>query len=225
MLTPAMEDYLKTIYQLQHEGEAEPVSTSALAGRLAIRNASVTGMLKKLSSLRPSLVDYEPYAGVTLSPEGERKALEIIRHHRLIESFLNQKLGYTWDKVHAEADRLEHAISEDLEDHLAAALENPRTDPHGEPIPDRDGHIEQPATTPLSEQEAGATVVIQRVAARDPELLRYLQSLGLNLNTRIEVTGREPFNGPTYVRLVEAPEKTCALGQEVSGSIFVIPVH
>jgi DtxR family Mn-dependent transcriptional regulator len=195
-------------------------------------------MLKKLSAANPSLVVYEPYGGVTLTPDGERKALEVIRHHRLIECFLNQALGYTWDEVHAEAERLEHVISEELEERIAAHLGHPRLDPHGDPIPDREGNVVILATQRLSELSPGQTAVVQRVSSRDPELLRYLDTLGLTLDAHLEVMEKGPFNGPLMIRVtgghaglsdVRSPgqvtqlsERIHALGREVTDQVFVI---
>jgi len=230
MISAATEDYLKAIYQIQQEQGHEPVNTTALAARLGVAGASVTGMLKKLSAANPSLVIYEPYGGVTLTPDGERKALEVIRHHRLIESFLIQALGYSWDEVHAEAERLEHVISEELEERIAAHLGHPRLDPHGDPIPDREGNVVALETLPLTGLNPGQTAIVQRVSSRSPELLRYLDSLGLTIDARLEVVEKGPFNGPLQIRLIgrypgrvaAPPETVHALSREVTDQVFVI---
>jgi len=230
MITSASEDYLKAIYQIQQERGREPVNTTALAARLGVAGASVTGMLKKLSAANPSLVIYEPYGGVTLTPDGERKALEVIRHHRLIESFLIQALGYSWDEVHAEAERLEHVISEELEERIAAHLGHPRLDPHGDPIPDREGNVVALETLTLTRLIPGQAATVQRVSSRSPELLRYLDSLGLTIDARLEVVEKGPFNGPLQIRLIgrsagrvtSPPEAVYALSREVTDQVFVI---
>lgn len=217
----SVEDYLKAIYQLQEEQAGEPVSTTSLAARLGVASASVTGMLKRLASADPCLVVYRPYAGVTLSPEGTRAALEIIRHHRLIESYLNQVLGYSWDEVHAEADRLEHHISEAMEERLAEALGHPLVDPHGDPIPDREGNLLMPETVPLAEWPVDRAAIVQRITGQEPEVLRYLAVLGLVPGTVVVVRGQAPFGGPVTAA-VEGREAV-ALSRELAGKILLVP--
>ena len=196
-ISRAMEDYLKTIYQqVSHDGR---ISTSKLAEAMACSPASVTNMLQKLSDL--TLVEYTPYQGVSMTPAGARIALEIIRHHRLIELYLSEILGYTWDKVHAEADRLEHVISEEFEEKIDEALGRPRKDPHGHPIPTKDGRIDVERASTLWEVTEGQTVLVQRVSDRDPEVLRYLASIGIYPEVTLEVVKRSPFNGPLYVQV------------------------
>jgi DtxR family Mn-dependent transcriptional regulator len=222
MRTASVEDYLKAIYVLHEQEHGAPVNTTSLAGRLGVSGASVTGMLKKLAAETPSMVIYEPYTGVSLTPYGEKTALEVIRHHRLLESFLVQTLGYTWDEVHEEADRLEHVISERLEERIAAALGNPRTDPHGEPIPDRDGNFQAPQTVPLSELPPGKWGCTQRVSAENAELLRYLDRIGLVPGVQVRVNEAGPFNGPYVVEAQAATGATQTLSRDVTDHIFII---
>lgn len=218
-----MEDYLKAIYRIQEKQNGEPVSTSSLASWLGVANASVTGMVKRFSSADPKLVDYEPYAGVTLTNTGRRLALEVIRHHRLIECYLNKALGYSWDEVHEEAERLEHVISEAMEERMAQALGNPISDPHGDPIPDREGNIHQLNVIPLTQLADEQPATIQRVIGQDPDLLRYLSEQGLILSTRIKIVSKAPFNGPINIRIFGPSESILALGREVAEKILILP--
>ncbi len=183
MYTQAVEDYLKTIYELQTHHKT--VSTTMLADHLSIAPASVTGMLKKLAEM--NLVDYARYQGVTLTKAGEKIALEVVRHHRLIELYLAEALGVPWDKVHDEAEKWEHVISEDIEDRMDAALGFPTTDPHGAPIPTRQGEIGEWERTPLTELRAGQSATIAEVSDHDPALLRQLGEMNLYPNTAIKV--------------------------------------
>ena len=215
MISHAMEDYLKTIYLLGRNGEK--VSTSALAKKLNCSAASVTNMLQKLASLK--LVQYKPYQGVRLTTTGNRVALEVLRHHRLIELYLKEVLGYSWDKVHAEAEQLEHVISEEFEDRIASKLGDPQLDPHGEPIPTKDGAIANPGGARLSDLEVGQSGVIIRVLDDDPALLRYLAQLGMQPETHLMVTDRAPFGGPLYVRAGSGEEQ--ALGSQATNSIYL----
>jgi DtxR family transcriptional regulator, Mn-dependent transcriptional regulator len=225
MKSESTENYLKTIYLIQEEQNGLPVSTTLLASRLGVANASVTGMIKRLASTEAKLVEYERYGGVTLSPSGLKAALEIIRHHRLIESYLSQMLGYPWDKVHEEAERLEHAISEEMEDRLASALGYPSTDPHGDPIPDRDGNFVLPLYTSLLELPDGQTGEIRRVVAQEPEILRYLSELGLVLSTQVQVESKAPFNGPVSLHIAGTSQPVMALAREMAGKILVMPLN
>ncbi len=217
MITQAIEDYLKAIYKLGRGGE--PVSTSALAERLNVSPASVTNMVKKLAAM--NLLAHEPYRGVTLTAAGRKIALETIRHHRLIELYLAEALGLPWDKVHEEAERLEHVISEELEAAMAEALGHPTEDPHGAPIPSPEGQLEEPMNTPLAEIEAGQSVVVRQVSDRDPARLRYLGELGLFPNTHVEVVDVAPFEGPLTLRIGEEEH---VVGRELARSVFVAPV-
>lgn len=193
----AVEDYLKAIRHLQREGS--PVSTTALAQLLDRSPASVTNMIKSLAER--GLVDYEPYHGVRLSEAGEREALRIIRRHRVIEAYLIEKLGYSWDRVHAEAERLEHSASDELVERMAEALGHPELDPHGSPIPTAKGELTELVHPALSEVSGGTSVIVQEVSDADEGRLRYLAELGLYPGTLIEVMEHEPFGGPIRVRV------------------------
>ncbi|MBI3967224.1 MAG: metal-dependent transcriptional regulator [Chloroflexi bacterium] len=214
MLGQAAQDYLKTIYKLQRRGGK--VQTSALAGALGVQDASVTNMVKKLADL--GLLAHTPYYGVALTPAGRRAALEIIRHHRLIELYLQQALGYTWDEVDAEAERLEHHISEEFEDRIDRMLGYPTTDPHGDPIPRKDGEVDDVEHTRLTDLQPGEVAVIRRVSDRDPAFLRYLASLGLYPGVTITLRERAPFRGPLFVLVGETEH---ALGVDAAGHIGV----
>lgn len=221
--TQTEEDYLKAIYEALHEQHDERVTTTGLAHTLGVSPASVTEMLQKLAGPEHGLVRYERYRGASLTEAGEKAAAEVVRHHRLIESFLSAALGYAWDEVHAEAHKLEHAISEDFEDRIALYLSEPARDPHGSPIPGRDGTVAPLDDIPLSELPPGRRARVTRVLDDDPALLRYLSSLGLVLGVEAEVTERAPFEGPLYVRLSNPPA-VHALGSGVAGSVFVAAI-
>ena len=196
-LSDAVQDYAKAIYSLQERLE-EPVSTSALAERLAVAPASASAMVKRLETL--GLVSRRPYHGVELTPAGKRVALEVIRHHRLLELYLAEALGMSWDRVHEEAEVLEHAISPELSELIAAKLGNPTHDPHGDPIPTVDGEIEQGSSRPLAELEPGERGIFVRISDSDPEMLRWLSERGIAPGDRFEVLERQPFDGPLLVR-------------------------
>jgi DtxR family Mn-dependent transcriptional regulator len=193
----AVEDYAKAIYALQSR-EGEAVSTNALAERLDVTPASASGMVKRLAEM--GLVTHAPYRGVQLTGEGVAVALEVLRHHRLLELYLAESLGVPWDRVHDEAEVLEHVLSEELEELIAAKLGNPTHDPHGDPIPTRDGRIEENATQPLHALDAGRRGVFVRVSDSDPEMLRYLAAREISPGDRFEVIERQPFDGPVFVR-------------------------
>jgi DtxR family Mn-dependent transcriptional regulator len=216
MFSQAVEDYVKAAYELQQSGEG--VSTSELARLVGHSSAAATKMLKQLVTL--GLIDYAPYRGASLTPTGERVALEIIRHHRLIELYLHNQLGYSWDEVHREAEILEHHISEDFEDRLASLLGDPTIDPHGDPIPTRDGVIAPRRGRPLSDSEPGESLVIMRVSDREPEVLRYLAQVGITLGATVDVVEKQPFNGPLTVALSAG---TQSIGRELAGYVFVEP--
>lgn len=219
MLSEAMQDYLKTIYKLaQGEAGEETVTTSLIAARLKVAPASVTNMVKKLADLR--LLEHTPYQGVELTDAGEKIALEIIRHHRLLELYLAEALGYAWDEVHAEADRLEHAISEEFEDRIDHALGHPTIGAHGEPIPSKQGAIEALHYQRLSDLEIGQRGIIRRVSDRYPEMLRYMEEVGLKLGAQIEIQQKSPFQGPLLLKINDARKKRY-LGLEVAEHIFV----
>lgn len=194
-LTRSVEDYLKAVYRLSPEGR--PASTSEIARLLELSAPSVSGMVKRLSEL--GLLEHLPYKGVQLTAEGRRVALRMVRRHRLIESYLVEFLGYSWDTVHSEAERLEHAVSDTLVERMAVALGHPSVDPHGDPIPTADGAVEELATTPLAVLEVGDTAEIVRVSENDAERLRYLASLGLKPGTLVTVLDRQPFGGPLTI--------------------------
>lgn len=209
-----IEDYLKTIYLL-HEREGA-ASTTAIATALEVTPASVTGMIKKLTELK--LVRHMPYQGVELTKFGEKIALEMVRHHRLLELFLMEALGYTWDEVHAEADVLEHVISEEFEERMAARLGEPTSDPHGDPIPSKDGTIAMVKERALLSMQAGESAQITHLNDTHPEMLRYAASLGLTPTTRLTLMEAEPFGGSLRVKIGKA-EKT--IGRELAAQIFV----
>jgi DtxR family Mn-dependent transcriptional regulator len=212
-LTASVEDYLKAIYNLSPEGRA--ASTSDIAHRLELSAPSVSGMVKRLSE--QGLLEHVPYKGVQLTPEGRRAALRMIRRHRIIETYLVDRLGYTWDTVHAEAERLEHAVSDALIQRMADALGNPHADPHGEPIPTADGLIAEVTATPLPEVALGETVEICRVTAGDPARLRYLASLDLMPGASVTVVERQPFQGPLTLRI---NDRLQVLGHELGSSLL-----
>ena len=199
--TEAVENYAKAIYALQHRGEGDPVSTNHLAERLDVTAASASGMIKRLADL--GLVAHVPYRGVQLTPEGERLALEVLRHHRLLELYLAEHLGVPWDRVHDEAEALEHVLSEDLEARIAAKLGNPTHDPHGDPIPDAELHLDEGATRSLAELSPGDRGRFVRVSDSDPAMLRYLSERGVRLGDSLEVLDRQPFEGPLTVRFTD----------------------
>ncbi len=192
----AVEDYAKAIYALEHRGEG-PVTTTALAERLGVTPASASGMVRKLSEL--GLVSHEPYRGVMLTDAGRRVALEVLRHHRLLELLLAD-LGLPWDRVHDEAEVLEHHISEDLEQLIAVRLGHPTHDPHGDPIPTADLTIDEGITVALDALEPGARGRFVRVSDADPDMLRYLGERGIAPGDLLEVVDKHPFEGPTFVR-------------------------
>ena len=213
-LTHAIQDYVKEIYKLQADGGR--ASTSAIAERLGVAQPSVTAMLKKLAAL--GLVEHEPYRGAVLTDAGERVALEVIRHHRLLEQYLAETLGVSIDAVHDEADRLEHALSEELEARIDESLGYPTHDPHGDPIPDADLRLAASPLTPLSLLEPGEEATIRRVPDRDGELLRYLSSLLLVPGNRVKVWASAPLGGPLTVSV---DEERHAISREVAELIGV----
>ena len=195
----AIEDYAKAIYALQRRNDGEPVSTNKLAERCGVTPASASAMVKKLSEL--GLVDHIRYRGTTLTGEGERLALEVLRHHRLLELYLAEHLGVPWDRVHEEAEALEHVLSEYLEARIAAKLGDPAHDPHGDPIPDAGLNIDEGETRSLSNCEPGVRGSFARVSDADPAMLRYLDERGVRLGDELEVVDRQPFGGPLTVRV------------------------
>ncbi len=214
-MSESVQDYLKTIYQLR--GDNNRATTNALASVLGVEAGSVTGMLKKLADLK--LIDYVPYQGARLTTAGEKIALEVIRHHRLLELYLMQAMGYSWDQVHAEADKLEHAISEEFEDTIARILGNPTTDPHGDPIPSKSGTVADSSRQTLIMAEPDVTLRVQRVRDEDPGLLRRIAELGLRPGVRLQVINRARANAPLRVRLDDGVEFTVETA--VAESVFV----
>jgi DtxR family Mn-dependent transcriptional regulator len=215
----AIEDYAKAIYSLEDRTPG-PVGTTVLADRLGVAPSTVTAMAKRLEEL--GLVDYTPYRGVNLTERGRRVALEVVRHHRLLESFLATSLDMPWDRVHAEAEVLEHYISEDLERMIAEKLGDPRRDPHGDPIPTADLAIVADETVSLAELAPGDRATFARVSDRDPEMLRFLDERGIRPGCEIAVTGRDPFDGPLYIEVDGAGH---ALGGRLAAAMRVTPAE
>ena len=216
-VTHAIEDYLKTIYKLQRNG---PASTSEVARALGVSAASATAMIKRLAVM--GLVDHKSYQGVRLTPGGEKIALQVVRHHRLLETYLRQVLGYPLDRLHDEACELEHHISEMFEDKLSALLGDPTHDPHGHPIPTRSGRIVDVAAFPLAEAGEGQDVEIHRIADEDPELLRYFEEHRLLPHERVRVHSKAPMHGPIELR---RGRKRTLIGYDVAEKVFVVSVN
>lgn len=213
-VTGPVEDYLKIIFEL--ESVAGVAGTNEIASALGFAPASVSGMVRRLAE--QGLITHERYRGVRLTTLGRRAALRTIRRHRVIEAYLTTALGYPWDRVHDEAERLEHAASDELIDRMAAAIGEPATDPHGAPIPTRDGTLEEPALMALDEVEVGARVSIQRVGDRDAERLRYLAEVGITPGRTVQVLSRAPFDGPIELRVGRS---TRAIGPMLAKQILV----
>lgn len=217
-LSQSIEDYLKAVYELTRgEGRA---STNALAEYLNIAPASVTGMLQKLASTEPALLEYQKHRGVTLTRQGEKVALETIRHHRLLELFLHQILGYDWDEVHDEADRLEHVISEQFEERIAEALGDPSLDPHGDPIPRTDLTLPDAPGTLLSAMRPGQRARVVRVRDTAPDLLRHLSQMGIMPKAEINVTEFSEFDGNLHLRVGKGKGEF-VLGPRVTNQVYV----
>jgi len=216
--TESVDDYLKTILELGGP-EEERVSSNALAHQLGVRAASVTGMLQKLAAQRPSFVKYEKHHGVRLTPAGKMRALEVLRHHRLLERFLHDVLDYTWDEVHEEAERLEHFISEKLEDRMAAKLGDPETDPHGHLIPEKSGAVPVRDEVPLSNWACGVPAVISSVSDRDASALREMERLGLRPGLGIVVEAGVR-GASLLVRIGQSP--VARLSQKLAGLVWVV---
>jgi len=210
-LSESIQDYLKAIYVISPEGG--PTSTNQIAEQLGVAPASVTGMLKRLSNMDPPLVDYHKHHGVRLTEPGKRISLQILRKHRLLELFLVKVLGYTWDEVHEEAERLEHAISFRFGDRLAHLLGEPDYDPHGDPIPDRELQLPVQKTMPLSDVPPGNRVIVRRVLTSNPALLRYLDELGMLPGAEMNLVQTIPFDRTVHVEVGQSPR---VLGPEIS---------
>jgi DtxR family transcriptional regulator, Mn-dependent transcriptional regulator len=215
-LTISIQDYLKNIYELTENGET--ASTNALAKKLNIKPASVTGMVQKLASAQPALVEYQKHQGVTLTRHGKRAALEVIRHHRLLEAWLVQTLGYSWDEVHEEAERLEHVISEDFERRIAAAMGDPVRDPHGELIPTADLTMPLDESTPLSALRPHQTGTVLSIKSPETELLRHLEGLGLIPGAQVEVLEYSPFD---HNLTIKVGRKSFVLGLNLTSRILI----
>ena len=197
-VSAAIEDYAKAIYALQERGEGCAVTTNALAERLGVTPASASAMVKKLDGM--GLVTHVRYRGVQLTPKGTAIALEVLRHHRLLELYLSETLGLPWDRVHDEAEVLEHVLSEELEELIAAKLGDPTHDPHGDPIPTRDGLIPDEPTVSLQALATGDCGRFVRISDSDPEMLRYLAARGIAPGDSFEVVDKQPFDGPVFAR-------------------------
>ena len=223
MQSEAVEKYIKTIYEIQQHGGR--VKTTTLAQTLGVTAGSVTDMIKRLSNVRPKLVSHELHKGVALTPRGKKVALSVIRKHRLLETFLNRVLGFSWDEVHDEAQNLEHHISDRLTDAIAEYLNHPQYDPHGDPIPEKDGKVKTDNYRSLGSTPVGESVRIARVHHNEAELLRYLDQLEIRLDTIVTVIEKAPFKGPLSIRVGaqrNAPIKT--LGINVADDIMVEPI-
>ena len=217
-LTDSVQDYLKIIYELTQDGKT--ASTNALARRLGIAPASVTGMVQKLSAVKPALVSYRKHHGVTLSSAGERAALEVIRHHRLIEAWLVQTLGYSWDEVHNEAEKLEHVISENFEMRIAASLGDPERDPHGEPIPNAELVMPADKSIPLSSMQPEQEAIVRRVDAQEAEFLRYLEELGLIPGAHMRTLSVSPYDQVMRIQ-IQGQKQTVVLGPAITKRVFI----
>ncbi len=214
--TRSTEDYLKAIYELESRGS--PAQTSAIAAVLDVAPPSVSGMVKRLSE--SGLLEHLPYRGVQLTMAGRRAALKMVRRHRILETYLTSKLGYDWDSVHDEAERLEHAVSDGLVERMAMALGNPQYDPHGAPIPTRHGEIEEPELLSLAEVPVGETAELRLVSDRDSERLRYIASLGLRVGVVFDVVARQPFRGPITVRIRGTTSREQVIGRELAQALY-----
>lgn len=214
VLSQAVEDYLKAIYTLESEGDK--ATTTKIAEALDVSSASATNMVKRLSKM--GLVDYQSYKGASLTKSGKKIALEIIRHHRLLELYLLEVMGYSWDEVHDEAEKLEHHISEQFEDKIAKLLDDPTHDPHGDPIPTKDGLMPEMDAQPLIEADTDQDYIVSRVKDQDPELLRYLEKIGLLPGIKIRIKEKAPFKGPITLD-IENNEQV--IGNDVAQNIFI----
>lgn len=213
VLSQSIEDYLKAIYKLQQE---EGASTTRIAEAMEVSSASATNMIKKLAKM--GLVDYQSYKGAKLTESGRKIALEVIRHHRLLELYLLEVMGYSWDEVHDEAEKLEHHISEQFEDKIAELLDDPTHDPHGDPIPSKEGIMPEMDVLPLAQAVEDSRYLVSRVKNQDPELLRYLEKMGILTGTTFTLVEKKPFKGPVKIE-IQGEEQS--LGHEVAEQIFI----
>lgn len=216
-ISPAVQDYVKAVYVLETRSDHRAVSTNALAERLGVSAASASLMVRRLAET--GLAEHEPYRGVRLTPKGRKVALEVLRHHRLLELFLAEELGMPWDRVHDEAERLEHVISEELEERIATRLGHPEVDPHGDPIPSATLELQEQATRSLESLEPGAAGCFVRVSDSDPAMLRYLHEQGIAPGDRFAVVDRQPFGGPLMIRFGDS---THAIGGELARAMRVV---
>ena len=215
----SIEDYVKVIYGFT-EWQDKPITSSQLAQRLGVANSSVSEMVRKLKD--QGLVDHKPYSAITLTPAGIRLALSMVRRHRLIETYLVQELGYSWDEVHDEAELLEHAVSDTFIERMAAKLGDPQRDPHGDPIPTADGVVLMPEAQLLGELDPGHTGRITRISDDNPDLLRYLAAENIDLDAEVEVMGRKPFGGALVVRINNAGRtRDYDLADEITAALWV----
>lgn len=221
-LSETIEDYLKAIYQLTTGGRR--ASTNLIAQRMGVSAASTTAMLQRLAVSDPPLVDYQKHHGVLLTPTGERAALEVIRHHRLLETFLCQILGCPWDEVHAEADRLEHVISEDLEERISQVTGNPLRDPHGEPIPNRELSLPAQSNLRLSDLQPGQRALVQRIGNPAPALLRHLASIGLLPDVLVTVVENSVLQDTVRLQIAGQSELQ-VFGLRLAAEIYVVLLH
>jgi DtxR family Mn-dependent transcriptional regulator len=217
-LTGPVEDYLKAIYELERSGE--PAETNAIARLLGIAPASVSGMVRRLAD--QGLITHERYHGASLTTAGRRAALRTLRRHRVIEAYLTSALGYSWDRVHDEAERLEHAASDELVDRMAEAIGEPETDPHGAPIPTREGTLQERTLVPLASLSAGDVARVEAVSDGNAERLRYLAELGIVPGADVKVVAREPFEGPIALRV---RDETRTIGPALANQILVTPLR
>jgi DtxR family Mn-dependent transcriptional regulator len=219
----SIEDYVKVIYGFT-EWQDKPITSSQLAQRLGVANSSVSEMVRKLKD--QGLVDHKPYSAVTLTDSGVRLALSMVRRHRLIETYLVQELGYSWDEVHDEAELLEHAVSDTFIERMAAKLGDPQRDPHGDPIPAADGTVLLPEAQLLGELDPGHTGRITRISDENPDLLRYLSAEEIDLDAEVEVVGRKPFGGALVVRISTTGRmRDYDLADEVTAALWVHSDH
>jgi len=214
-LSQSVEDYLKAIYILETEGDG--ATTTNIAETLNISSASVTNMLKRLAGM--NFIEHKSYKGARLTEAGKKIALEILRHHRLLELYLQEIMGYSWDEVHDEAEKLEHHISEQFEDKIAELLDHPTHDPHGDPIPSKDGVMPEMASLAITEAELDVSYIIGRVKDQDPELLRHLEKTGIIPGVKLTILKKDPFEGPVHVKL-EEEEKT--IGFKIASQVYLV---